>query len=50
MRDLEEKFFQLRRVGQKCLSLITNEELRRDVNSLISHCDRKIDQCHSLGE
>lgn len=50
MRDLEEKFFQLRRVAQKCLSLITTEELRRDVNSLISHCDRKIDQCHSLGE
>ena len=50
MRDLEEKFFQLRRVAQKCLSLITTEDLRRDVNSLINHCDRKIDQCHSLGE
>lgn len=50
MRDLEDKFFQLRRVAQKCLSLLTNEELRRDINSLITHCDRKIDQCHSLGE
>ena len=50
MRDLEDKFFQLRRVAQKCLSLITNEDLRRDVNSLVTHCDRKIDQCHSLGE
>lgn len=50
MRDLEDKFFQLRRVAQKCLSLLTNEELRRDINGLITHCDRKIDQCHSLGE
>jgi tetratricopeptide (TPR) repeat protein len=50
MRDLEEKFFQLRRVAQKCLSLITANDLRRDLNSLINHCDRKIDQCHSLGE
>jgi tetratricopeptide (TPR) repeat protein len=50
MRDLEEKFFQLRRVAQKCLSLLTSEDLRRDINSLITHCDRKIDQCHTLGE
>ncbi|MCI0639589.1 MAG: tetratricopeptide repeat protein [Gemmataceae bacterium] len=50
MRDLEEKFFQLRRVSQKVLSLLTNDDLRRDVSSLVNHCDRKIDQCHSLGE
>jgi tetratricopeptide (TPR) repeat protein len=50
MRDLEDKFFQLRRVAQKCLSLLTSEDLRRDLNSLVTHCDRKIDQCHSLGE
>ncbi|MBI3407285.1 MAG: tetratricopeptide repeat protein [Planctomycetes bacterium] len=50
MRDLEEKFFQLRRVAQKCLSLVSADDLRRDLNSLIHHCDRKIDQCHSLGE
>ncbi len=50
MRDLEDKFFQLRRAAQKNLSLLTNDDLRRDLSSLISHCDRKIDQCHSLGE
>jgi tetratricopeptide (TPR) repeat protein len=50
MRDLEDKFVQLRRVASKCLSLLTSEDLRRDVSSLITHCDRKIDQCHSLGE
>jgi tetratricopeptide (TPR) repeat protein len=50
MRELEDKFFQLRRVAQKCLSLLTSADLRRDVGSLITHCDRKIDQCHSLGE
>jgi tetratricopeptide (TPR) repeat protein len=50
MRELEDKFFQLRRVAQKCLSLLTSEDLRRDTSGLITHCDRKIDQCHSLGE
>ncbi len=50
MRELEDKFFQLRRVAQKCLALLTSEDLRRDVNGLVTHCDRKIDQCHSLGE
>jgi tetratricopeptide (TPR) repeat protein len=50
MRDLEDKFYQLRRAAQKCLSLLTNDDLRRDINSLVTHCDRKIDQCHSLGE
>jgi hypothetical protein len=50
MRELEDKFFQLRRVAQKCLALLTNEDLRRDINNLVTHCDRKIDQCHSLGE
>ena len=50
MRDLEDKFVQLRRAAQRNLSLLTNEELRRDLGSLVTHCDRKIDQCHSLGE
>lgn len=50
MRDLEEKFFQLRRVAQKCLSLVTAQDLRRDLAGLVSHCERKIDQCHSFGE
>ena len=39
----------LRRVAQKCLSQITHDDLRRDLNRLIAHCDRKIDQCHTLG-
>src|SRR5262249_30175558 len=50
MRDLEDKFHQLRRAAQKCLAHLVNDDLRRDLDSLISHCDRKIDQCHSLGE
>ena len=29
---------------------LANDDLRRDVTRLITHCDRKIDQCHSLGE
>jgi tetratricopeptide (TPR) repeat protein len=50
MRDLEDKYLFLRRVAQKCLSHVTSEDTRRDLNRLIAHCDRKIDQCHSLGE
>lgn len=50
MRDLEDKYLFLRRVAQKCLAHVTGEDTRRDINRLITHCDRKIDQCHSLGE
>jgi tetratricopeptide (TPR) repeat protein len=50
MRDLEDKYLFLRRVAQKCLALVAHEDARRDLNRLITHCDRKIDQCHSLGE
>ncbi len=49
MRDLEDQFVYLRRVAQKCLAQITNDDLRRDLNRLIAHCDRKVDQCHTLG-
>ncbi len=50
MRDLEDKYLFLRRVAQKCLAQVAHEDARRDLNRLITHCDRKIDQCHSLGE
>jgi tetratricopeptide (TPR) repeat protein len=50
MRDMEDKYLFLRRVSQKCLAHVTSEDVRRELHRLISHCDRKIDQCHSLGE
>jgi hypothetical protein len=50
MRDMEDKYLFLRRVAQKCLSHVTGEDARRELNRLITHCDRKIDQAHSLGE
>ena len=50
MRDMEDKYLFLRRVAQKCLAHVTNDDSRRELHRLISHCDRKIDQCHSLGE
>jgi tetratricopeptide (TPR) repeat protein len=50
MRDMEDKYLFLRRVAQKCLAHVTSDEVRRELHRLISHCDRKIDQCHSLGE
>jgi tetratricopeptide (TPR) repeat protein len=50
MRDMEDKYLFLRRVAQKCLAHVANDDVRRELHRLISHCDRKIDQCHSLGE
>jgi tetratricopeptide (TPR) repeat protein len=50
MRDLEDQFTYLRRVAQKCLAQIANDDLRRDLNRLIAHCDRKLDQCHTLAQ
>ncbi len=50
MRNMEDKYLFLRRVAQKCLAHVTSDEVRRELHRLISHCDRKIDQCHSLGE
>jgi tetratricopeptide (TPR) repeat protein len=50
MRDMEDKYLFLRRVAQKCLAHVTSDDSRRELHRLISHCDRKIDQCHSLGE
>jgi hypothetical protein len=50
MRDMEDKYLFLRRVAQKCLAHVTSDETRRELHRLISHCDRKIDQCHSLGD
>jgi len=50
MRDMEDKYIQLRRVAQKCLAHVASDDVRRELHRLISHCDRKIDQCHSLGD
>lgn len=50
MRDMEDKYLFLRRVAQKCLAHVASDEVRRELHRLISHCDRKIDQCHSLGD
>jgi tetratricopeptide (TPR) repeat protein len=50
MHDMEDKYLFLRRVAQKCLAHVTNDDNRRELHRLISHCDRKIDQCHSLGD
>jgi Flp pilus assembly protein TadD len=49
MRDLQEEFLRLRRVTNKCLSLVSSEEHRRAIRDLIAHMDRKIELCHSMG-
>ena len=49
MHELEDKFFQLRKSASKAQGF-TQGSLRRDLQRLVSQCDRKIEQCHSLGE
>jgi tetratricopeptide (TPR) repeat protein len=49
MRDLEENYSMLRRAAQRMMTLALADDQRRDLQRLIVHCDRKIDQCSSLG-
>jgi tetratricopeptide (TPR) repeat protein len=49
MRDLEENYAQLRKSAQRMMTLALADDQRRDLQRLIAHCDRKIDQCSSLG-
>jgi len=50
MRDLEDRFTRIRRVAQRAAALVTTEDQRRLLTRLIHHCDRKMDQAHSLGQ
>ena len=49
MHELEDKFLQLRKAASKAQGF-TQGGLRRELQRLIGQCDRKIEQCHSLGE
>ena len=49
MRDLLKEFQRLRRITNKCMPLVTNEEHRRIVRELTEHIDRKIEVCRSMG-
>ncbi|HYT87483.1 MAG TPA: tetratricopeptide repeat protein [Gemmataceae bacterium] len=49
MRDLHDEFQKLRRITNKCLSLVTSEEHRRIIRELSEHIDRKIELCQSMG-
>jgi tetratricopeptide (TPR) repeat protein len=49
MRDLEDSYSMLRRAAQRMMTLALADDQRRDLQRLIAHCDRKIDQCSSLG-
>jgi tetratricopeptide (TPR) repeat protein len=49
MRDLFHEFQKLRRITNKCLTLVTNEEHRRIIRDLSEHIDRKIEQCQAMG-
>lgn len=48
MRDLEDQFADLRDAASK-MSAIATDDVRRDLQRLIAHCDRKMDQCRTLG-
>jgi tetratricopeptide (TPR) repeat protein len=49
MRELFHEFQKLRRITNKCLTLVTNEEHRRIIRDLSEHIDRKIEQCQAMG-
>jgi tetratricopeptide (TPR) repeat protein len=49
MRDLHDEFQKLRRITNKCLGLVTNDEHRRIIRDLSDHIDRKIELCQSMG-
>jgi tetratricopeptide (TPR) repeat protein len=48
MRDLLREFQKLRRITNKCLPLITDEEHRKVIRDLADHIDRKIEVCQSM--
>jgi tetratricopeptide (TPR) repeat protein len=48
-RDLRGEFQKLRRVNNKCLPLLKDEELRRALRTISDQIERKMDQCRSLG-
>jgi tetratricopeptide (TPR) repeat protein len=48
MRDLLREFQKLRRITNKCLPLINDEEHRKVIRDLADHIDRKIEVCQSM--
>jgi tetratricopeptide (TPR) repeat protein len=49
MRFLRVEFQKLRKLCNKCLALVNNEEQRRVVRDLGAHVDSRIDVCVSMG-
>jgi len=50
MGDLQSELQKLRRIANKCLSLVTSEEHRRVIRELMADIDRKTEVCQSMGE
>lgn len=50
MDDLEEKYALLRKVASKALNYARADDARRELNRLVQHCDRKIDQVRRIGD
>jgi Flp pilus assembly protein TadD len=48
MRDLLKEFQKLRRITNKCLPLLKNEDQRRVLRDLADHVDKKMDACRSM--
>ncbi|HYV34384.1 MAG TPA: hypothetical protein VE988_01690 [Gemmataceae bacterium] len=49
LRDLQREFQKLRKIANKCMTLVTNEEHRRIIRDLTAHIDQKIDLCQGRG-
>ena len=48
MADLQREFNKLRRITNRCLPLVRNDEQRRVIRNLADHIDKKIDVCRSV--
>ena len=48
MTDLQREFNKLRRITNRCLPLVRNDEQRRVIRNLADHIDKKIDVCRSV--
>jgi hypothetical protein len=48
MRDLQREFQKLRRIANRCLSLVTSEEQRRALKDLMEQIDGKRELCQTM--
>jgi hypothetical protein len=48
-RDLRSEFLKLKRICNKCVPLVREDEHRHTLRELSERLDRKMEQCRSIG-